>query len=194
MFRYAIDAAGMDWLCAGDHDYGGGREYTWWQIQKLDDAFHLPRGFTPVFGYERSVRYPDGHRNVMFAQRGIRSLPRLAGTQPNAVARGDTAMLYRYLRQFDGICSSHTSATDMGTDWRDNDPKLEPVVEIYQGDRNNYEYLGAPRAGREGDSPGGFQPAGFVWNALAKGYRLGFQASSDHTSTHISYAVACVEQ
>jgi hypothetical protein len=27
----------------------------------------------------------------------------------------------------------------MGTDWRDNDPVVEPVVEIYQGDRQNYE-------------------------------------------------------
>ena len=34
----------------------------------------------------------------------------------------------------------------MGTDWRDNDPELEPVVEIYQGARNNYEHEGAPRA------------------------------------------------
>ncbi len=29
---------------------------------------------------------------------------------------------------------------------------------------------------------------GFVSNALDKGYRLGFQASSDHLSTHMSYA------
>ncbi len=32
-----------------------------------------------------------------------------------------------------------------------------------------------------------------VWNALAMQYRLGFQASSDHISTHISYAVAIAE-
>ena len=30
---------------------------------------------------------------------------------------------------------------------------------------------------------GGYQPEGFIWNALEKGYRLGFQASSDHIST-----------
>ena len=51
-------------------------------------------------------------------------------------------MLYAYLKQFDGIVGSHTSATSMGTDWRDNDPKVEPVVEIYQGDRQNYEMPG----------------------------------------------------
>jgi hypothetical protein len=30
-----------------------------------------------MFHYERSVSYPEGHRNVIFAQRGIRPLPRL---------------------------------------------------------------------------------------------------------------------
>ena len=34
---------------------------------------------------------------------------------------------------------------------------------------------------------------GMVWNALSMQYRLGFQASSDHVSTHISYAVALAE-
>ncbi len=33
-----------------------------------------------------------------------------------------------------------------------------------------------------------------VWNALAMQYRFGFQASSDHISTHISYAVALAEE
>ena len=79
----------------------------------------------------------------------------------------------------------------MGTDWRDNDPAVEPLVEIYQGDRVSAEYEGAPKAANAQDSgsaPGGFRPAGFVWNAWAKGYKLGVQTSSDHLSTHISYA------
>jgi hypothetical protein len=90
---------------------------------------------------------------------------------------------------------SHTSATNMGTDWRDNDAEVEPLVEIYQGDRTNYEYEGAPRsasAARPDYQPGGFRPAGFVRNAWAKGYKLGVQASSDHLSTHISYAMLWV--
>jgi hypothetical protein len=91
---------------------------------------------------------------------------------------------------------SHTSATLMGTDWRDNDPTLEPLVEIYQGDRTSAEYEGAPKAPRGSDpysQPGGYEPAGFVWNAWAKGYKLGVQSSSDHSSTHISYAVVLSE-
>jgi hypothetical protein len=96
-------------------------------------------------------------------------------------------MLYAYLKQFNGISASHTSATDEGTDWRDNDPDREPVVEIFQGVRQSYEMPGAPRTGNLKDSPSGWRPKGFINLALDKGYRLGFEASSDHTSTHMSY-------
>ena len=41
--------------------------------------------------------------------------------------------------------------------------------------------------------PGGFRKEGFVWNAWAKGYKLGVQASSDHLSTHVSYACVYAE-
>ncbi len=188
MWRYALDSASMDWIGNGDHDNGGGREYSWWITQKTTDAYRLPGLFEPMFTYERSVQYPEGHRNVVFAKRGIRTLPRL---QKQAEAdRGpapDTEMLYRYLHFFDGVCASHTSATQMGTDWRNNDPLVEPIVEIYQGDRQNYEQPGAPRSPKESDAIGGWRPKGFVSLALQKGYRFGFEASSDHISTHISY-------
>jgi hypothetical protein len=75
----------------------------------------------------------------------------------------------------------------MGTDWRDNDPEVEPFVEIYQGDRQNYERPGAPRSPTADYALGGWEPKGFVNLALLKGYRLGFECSSDHISTHISY-------
>jgi len=188
-YRYLIDAAYMDWGGCCDHDNGGGREYSWWIQQKLTDAYKLGEKFIPMFSYERSVRYPEGHRNPVFAQRGIRPLPRLpkvADEAPPAPAP-DTQMLFRYLKRFGGIVASHTSGTNMGTDWRDNDPLVEPVVEIYQGDRQNYEMPGAPRSNNEQDSIGGWRPLGFVSLALEKGYRLGFQSSSDHISTHMSY-------
>ncbi len=146
-----------------------------------------------MFTYERSVSYPHGHRNVMFDHRGVRTLPRLVGD--GGVIDEDTLMLYDYLKTHNGICASHTSATGMGTDWRDVNPVLEPFVEIYQGHRQSYEYFGTPRsARRRGESIGGWQPLGMVWNALAMQYRLGFQASSDHISTHISYAIALAEE
>lgn len=190
MWRYALDVAHMDWLGCGDHDNGNGREYTWWLTQKTTDAFYLPGTFSGMFSYERSVRYPEGHRNVVFANRGVRTLPRLPISDPNVAAHApDTQMLFKYLHLFDGVCASHTSATDMGTDWRDNDPAVEPMVEIYQGCRQNYEYPGAPRCPSENDAIGGWRPKGFVNLAFAKGYKFGFESSSDHGSTHISYAM-----
>ena len=192
MWRYAIDAGALDWIGNGDHDNGGGKEYTWWLVQKTTDLYNNP-SFVPMFTYERSVAYPHGHRNVMFAKRGIRTLPRLVGERQ--VSDSDTKMLYEYLKALDGICASHTSATGMGTDWRDNDPAVEPFVEIFQGHRNSYEHFGAPRvARRPNEAIGGWRPLGMVWNALAMQYKLGFQASSDHISTHISYAVALAEE
>ncbi len=58
LWRYAIDAADLDWIGNGDHDNGGGKEYTWWLVQKTTDLYQPPPGFTPMFTYERSVAYP----------------------------------------------------------------------------------------------------------------------------------------
>jgi len=204
MWRYGMDMAALDWIGNGDHDNGNNREFSWWFVQKTSSIFNVPGAFASMYTYERSVSYPDGHRNAVFAQRGVRPLPRLRdgmgkamdelpadASRPNTP---DTQMFYKYLRQFDGVCASHTSGTDMGTDWRDNDPKVEPIVEIYQGDRQNYERPGAPRSNSAEYSIGGWRPMGFVSNALLKGYRLGFQSSSDHISTHMSYCNVWVEE
>jgi hypothetical protein len=194
MWRYALDAAQFDWIGNGDHDSGSGREYPWWIVQKTTEIFTAAPRFVPMFTYERSVPYPNGHRNAMFDRRGVRTCPRLLGDEPGGVSPDDAKMFYAYLNQLGGICASHTSGTGMGTDWHDNDPQAEPVVEIYQGDRNSYEALGGPRVARkQSEAIGGWRPLGMVWNALAMGYRLGFQSSSDHWSTHISYAVALAE-
>jgi len=188
-YRYTIDATAMDWVSCCDHDNGGGHEYFWWLNQKLNDAYHLGNRFVPMFGYSRSVQYPEGHRNAMFAKRGIRPLPRLFPKMADDSTghAPDTQMLYNYLKHFGGIVASNESANNVGTDWRDNDPEVEPVVEIYQGERQSYEMPGAPRAAGENDAIGGFRPAGFISEALKKGYHLGFEASSGHVSTHMGY-------
>ena len=67
----------MDWAGYYDHD-NGYREYPWWRTQKRSDALHLADKFVTLFNYECSVRYPEGQRNLLFSQRGIRPLPRAA--------------------------------------------------------------------------------------------------------------------
>jgi hypothetical protein len=190
-YRYFIDAASLGWVGCCDHDDGSGREYSWWIVQKFTDAYTLGSKFVPMFYFERSVAYPEGHRNVLFAQRGVRPLPRLPISAVTSSTPGppapDTTMLYAYLHFFNAISAPHTSATDAGTDWRNHDPVVEPFVEIYQGARQDYEMPGAPRANTASDSIAAFEAAGYVSNALGLGYQLGFEASSDHVSTHISY-------
>ena len=188
-FRYMIDAARMDTGIVSDHD-AGGQEYTWWRTEKAIDLFHIPLGFTPLFGYERSVPYPNGHRNVVFAQRGVKVLPI---SQDELNAKLNTGpLLYPYLKQNRGICMLHSLATNQGSDYRDNDPEVEPLVEIYQGYHANYEYEGAPRAESKDyavAAHGPYRPQGFYWNALGKGLKLGIESSSDHISTHTSYTM-----
>jgi len=207
-YRYGIDTAALNWFSCCDHENGGSREYSWWLAQKYTDAYLLGTTFVPVFYYERSLDYPRGHRNIMFEKRGVRPLPNLPYDK-TATKQPDTAFLYQYLKYFTsqgnrGRTASHTSATTQGTDWADNSPDLEPIVEIYQGDRQSYE--GCPeitidpctlppptlpypaRSNSSADSISGYKEKGAVSRALSeKGYLLGFEASSDHVSTHIAF-------
>ena len=187
-WRYALDAAGLDWMGNGDHMNGSNYEYMWWFIQKMTDLHQNPPGFVAALTYERSAVYPNGHRNVMLPKRGIRPLPfgDLTGTAEGGTP--DTKVLYAYLKHFGGICAAHTSATNMGTDWSDNDPSVEPVVEIYQGHRHNYEHRERPGSHR-GHPDWRLSAGGLCLERPQERYRLGFESSSDHISTHWSYAV-----
>jgi hypothetical protein len=211
-YRYMIDAAGMDFGASTDHQ-AGGIDYWAFVTLKMADMYHQPARFVPLYGYERNLGFPHGHRNLFHTRRNYPIVPFFQRPDPkfllpdspdgelltfnsNAFGGGidnDTKLLYEELRKSGGLAISHTSGSSgMGTDWRDNDRDLEPLVEIYQGDRHNYEHKNAPRGirdGQEARSIGGFQEAGMVWNAWKKGYRLGVITSSDHYSTHISYAM-----
>lgn len=212
-YRYMIDAAAMDFGASTDHQ-GGSYDYWWWYSQKMTDMHHLPGIYTSIFGYERSVTQPNGHRNVFFADRSGQVTPfymggarnYALGTNPigdlpavatGDVVRDDTKHLCQDVRRMRGIAISHTSGTRMGTDWRDYDPEIEPVIEIMQGARTNYEYAGAPlsaRSGERADEPGGYFPVGMVRNAWDKGYQLGVTVSSDHGSTHYSYTMVYTDR
>jgi hypothetical protein len=192
-YRYAMDAAGLDFLVVTDHQ-SGQNEYMWWRTQKAADMFHVPGFFTAIYGTERSVNYPNGHRNLLFAQRGVPILD--IGPEERQAKLNSGPILFPFLKQYGGISTPHSSHTGMGTDWRDNDPAVEPIVEIWEGSRTSAEHEGAPMAPSASQSEmwaGGYRPLGFVWNAWAKGYKLGVQASSDHASTHLSYTCVIAE-
>ena len=191
-FRYMIDAAAMDFYLVTDHKGTNDTEYSWWRTEKAEDMFNVGGKFVTLFGYERSLSYPNGHRNIIYAERGNKPIPITQAERDSSTG----PFLYDALRKQNGIATSHTSHTTMGTDWRDNDPELEPIVEIFQGARTSAEHEGAPLASSAARSDlwaGNYRPKGFVWLAWEKGYKLGVQASSDHASTHTSYAMVLAE-
>ncbi len=199
-YRYAIDAARMDFLGPSEHllPEKVDTSYLWRMVDKAVDVYKIPGVFYPLLNYERTVAYPDGHRNIVWRSRGYQPIRIKPGERANGVAEDDMLLLWKQLLsggEQKAISIPHTTATQMGTDWRYNDEQAERLVEMFQGNRDSYEYLGAPRgAVAEKIVVGGYissgeiHPKGFIWNALAKGYKMGFIASSDHRSTHMSYA------
>jgi hypothetical protein len=182
--RYAVDAANLDFIGITDHTRYLPRRYNLWRIQQTTDLLYKPGTFSPLHSYERSQFSPWGHRNIINLNRDYVPVP--AGYElgdPGVDPNG----LYAALRGKNAISIPHTSAWgNKQVSWEYNDPEIERLVEIYQGCRSTYEYNGAPdpdgRAIYEKDSPN------FVWNALEKKIKLGFIASSDHGSTHMSFA------
>ena len=207
-YRYMLDAAHLDYGSQTDHQAGGDRHYWWWLCMKGTDLFTTKGGYTGIYGYERSISWPHGHRNVLFEDPTHTPVPFFqpglttpAGNNQAAwfrshafaseVLEQDTLYLYEELKRVGAISLPHTTASGMGFDWRYHDPEVEVGVEIFQGDRFNYEHEKAPLSPPVNyDKPNSDTPKkkGYVWNGLAKGHWLGFIASSDHLSTHISYA------
>src|SRR5262245_18437182 len=173
----------MDFIMVTDRGMGADRGYPWWRTQKSNDTYYLNRRFVPMYGYERCIRYPWRHRNVIWTERGHKTLPttkakadveKKKATAQASPADDDTEQLYMYLRKNGGIVTLLTSASDQGTNWETGfDPQLEPFVEIFQGYHTSYEGLGTPLAidDKTAIVHGPYKPAGFVWNALEKGYR-----------------------
>ncbi len=211
-YRYMIDAAAMDFGASTDHQ-GGAWPYWWWYTQKMTDMYHVPGAYVPIYGYERSAQYPFGHRNIFFAKRsdarvtpfflkeGVKpfQLPLGAeGDEPGSgspdLVKNDSLLLYEEVRAHNALAIRHTTSTNQGGPWNENDPALEPVVEIFQGARTSSEQAGGPLVtdpARDTEQMNliGYRPEGMMSVAWAKGYKLGVIASSDHFSTHISYAM-----
>jgi hypothetical protein len=182
--RYAVDAAGLDFIGITDHSRYLPRRYNQWRMQQIADLLYAPGVFSPMHAYERSQYSPWGHRNIVHLNRDYTVVP-------GSYDIGDTGVspdgLFAALRGKKALSIPHTSAwQNKQVSWDYNDPDIERVVEIYQGLRSTYEYNGAPdpagKAVYEKDSKN------FVWNALERKLKLGFIASSDHRSTHMSFA------
>ena len=190
-YRYMIDAAYMDWGGCCDHDNGAGREYY------LVDRAEADRRLSP--GRPATCRCSPTSAACVIRrdiatwsspQRGIRPLPRLP-KMADEFAAGARA------RHADALRVPEASST---ASWRRTPPAPTwaptGATTIRRSSRWSRSIRATGRTTRcrarraptpQDDSIGGWRPLGFVSLALKKGYRLGFQASSDHISTHMSY-------
>ncbi len=199
-YRYAIDAAQMDYVGPSDHnEVTGGRwpdslrDYQWWYAQKMVDVYtHGPK-FWGIYTYEHSMARPGGHRNVLYLRRGapLRPIDREKGLDSPDNA---PPVMWEWMR--DNVLSMagqkmvvvpHTFAAGPIADWHWNPSPIDCLLEIYQGARGSYERVNMPSGEKRGptqiDDPGHF-----AMDALNKGHRYGFVSYSDHGSTHNSWA------
>jgi len=204
-YRYALDAAELDFLGTTDHNQVTGgrwldglRDYDWWRVQTTVDLFTNPPVFNGLYAYEHSLGTPSGHRNIVFLRRGAPL--RLVDRERAAATDNLPPRLWEWMKSMLGgapaqkaVIIPHTFAemTQPKGDWNWENPEFEPVLEIYQGDRSSYETVAAETGEKRGRSQLS-EPGRFAQDALAKGYRYGFIASSDHASTHNSYACVWV--
>lgn len=211
-FRYAYDAGGLDYLATSDHTEASKNytPYEWWQTQKLADLFQNPGFFLSFYAYEREQKWPYGHRNVVFLERGgpiiyierdnYAKSPWATPLPPeDGELKGELApwQLWDLLRAHGqrAVTIAHTPAGGMGTDWSKYDKidsEFETILEIFQGSRESYEGVGAPQPGVVTGVAGSLNAFGKfasgTWqNALRLQHRLGAYASSDHRSLHVSY-------
>ena len=94
-----LNAARLDFLGITDHNDDVEEPYSWWLSQKVADCFQL-ENFVAFYAYERSLGYPNGHRNIFFTRRGIRILPILAWGEGEGWEGSER--LFWYLRRNDG--------------------------------------------------------------------------------------------
>ena len=205
-YRYAIDAAELDFLCITDHVQHVKilNDFDFWRSGKTADLNRVVGLHEPLYGYERSQRWPYGHRNIISPTRNPLRVARTADNRPWSANNGyegeqriTPPQLWEKLIGQNVITIPHSSGSPiMGTNFGHRPSALEPVVEVYQGCRYSYEYINAPdpRPDRNNNAYGGaVREGGSIWDALAKGYRYGFIASSDHLATHNSYTCVWAE-
>ncbi len=199
-YRYAIDAAQLDFLGTSDHNEvtGGGwpdglRDYHWYWVQKAVDLFTHAPVFVGIYSYEHSMASPGGHRNVLFLKRGapLRMIDRGKGYES---ADNSPPAMWKFWEEKvltqpgqKSVIVPHTFASGPLADWNWPNARFDCLLEIYQGCRGSYEAWRAPEKEKRGGTQTD-QPKHFAQDALAAGNVYGFVSFSDHASTHNSWA------
>ena len=164
-YRYAIDAAALDFLGITDHSrdiaQGDHLSQLWWRSRKEVERHRLGSSFIPFYSYERS-HSPTADHNIISLR--------------DDMLRPHTYSVFKFMQELNPATTIAIPHQPVRRDtWLMQDDERRPLVEIFQGCRDNII---------EED----------VHQGLKKGYKLGIIASSDHMSTSASYACVWAEE
>ena len=108
-YRYALDAAGFDYLGVCDHQAGESIPYNWWRIQKAVDLYTIAG---PLRADLLLRAQPEmAERPSQRVLRHARQSDSRDSRSEEASGEDGAANLFAYLRKFGGLTSPHTSAT-----------------------------------------------------------------------------------
>ena len=180
-FHQVRHEAALDFGATADHDHvHETSDEMWRRTGRAVKEWHEPGSFVTFLGYEWAQwrKNGDGDRNVYYFHDDrpmFRSGDDQYPTPPD---------LFRALRDEKAlIIPHHTGHSGNFCDWKDHDPVRERLVEMYQI-RGSYECAeadGNPLPEHYDMPP--FE-RGYVRNALAAGWRVGFTAGGDDHMGH----------
>lgn len=157
-YRYAIEAAHLDFVAVTDHSrdlaLGNVKSQVWWRTIKEVTRYRLAGAFYPFFAFERS--------NKEFTDHNVISLR-------DDILEYYTPPLQEYWERLDEDTFTIPHNPINSRVWEIHDEKKRPLLEIYQGCRDEASIA-------------------LAHEGLSRGHRIGFIASSDHLSTSASYA------
>jgi hypothetical protein len=162
-YTHGLLVAGMDFLASTNHDYSPDflAQSEWAATQALAAVYDAVPGRVAFSGWEWTTAPADargGHR-AMYFLRDNGPLYRSTTIPSNTVEK-----LYKLLRGVDVILQPHHRG------WEGYDKDLQPIYEITSGWRE------AREEGTELKAQGKVRSA---WEALERGYRIGFVGSGD---------------
>jgi len=183
-FRQLREEVLLDFAASSDHDHLFETSDAFWAVtRRAVKRWNQPPEFVAFLGYEWAKwrRNGDGDRNVYYLE------------DDRPMYRSDNGEFPSPPQLFEALRGSHEKALVIVhhpahggnfCDWKDHSPEHERLVEIFQT-RGSYEC--PPEDGNTvPERPGKVAPfaTGYVRNALALGWRVGFTAGGDDHAGH----------
>ncbi|MFC1453903.1 DUF3604 domain-containing protein [Verrucomicrobiota bacterium] len=183
-FHQLKDEVMLDFGASGDHDHLWETPDEFWKVTcNAVKRWHAPGEFVTLLGYEWAKwrQNGDGDRNVYYLDD---DRPLYRSDDREYPSPPDLFNVLTKNKEKAMVIAHHTGHGGNFCDWKDHSPEHERLVEIFQI-RGGYE------CSKEDGNPVPEKaskylpyPNGYVQNALALGWRVGFTAGGDDHRGH----------